>query len=53
MLDGRAGVLVIDCLTLWVSNLMAAGRGDDAILAEATNLASLLRAAPFDTFVVS
>jgi adenosylcobinamide kinase/adenosylcobinamide-phosphate guanylyltransferase len=49
----HAGVLVIDCLTLWVSNLMAAGRGDDAILTEAANLAGLLRAAPFETFVVS
>ncbi len=53
LLDARADVLVIDCLTLWVSNLMAAGRGDDAIMAEAGNLAGLLRAAPFDTFVVS
>lgn len=53
MLDMPFGVLVIDCLTLWVSNLMAAGRDDDAILAEAANLAGLLRAAPFDTFVVS
>ena len=53
LLDASAGVLIIDCLTLWISNLMAAGRGDDAILAEASKLAGLLRAAPFDTFVVS
>jgi adenosyl cobinamide kinase/adenosyl cobinamide phosphate guanylyltransferase len=53
LLDARAGILVIDCVTLWVSNLMAAGRTDEAILAEAANLAGLLLAAPFDTFVVS
>ncbi len=52
-IDPRAAVLVIDCLTLWISNLMAAGRGDEAIVAEADRLAGLLRAAPFDTFVVS
>jgi adenosylcobinamide kinase / adenosylcobinamide-phosphate guanylyltransferase len=52
-IDARAAVLVIDCLTLWISNLMAAGRGDEAILAEANQLARLLRAAPFHTFVVS
>jgi adenosylcobinamide kinase/adenosylcobinamide-phosphate guanylyltransferase len=52
-LNARAGVLVIDCLTLWVSNLMAAGRDDQAILAEATNLAGVLRAAPFHSIIVS
>ena len=53
LLDAGTGVLVIDCLTLWISNLMDAGRRDDAILAEAANLAGLLRPAPFDAFVVS
>jgi adenosylcobinamide kinase / adenosylcobinamide-phosphate guanylyltransferase len=52
-LDAGCGVLVIDCLTLWVSNLMAAGRDDGAILAEGVRLAHRLRAAPFDSFVVS
>ncbi len=52
-IEERAAVLVIDCLTLWISNLMAAGRGDDAILAEADRLAHLLRAARFRSFVVS
>jgi adenosylcobinamide kinase/adenosylcobinamide-phosphate guanylyltransferase len=50
---GSASVVLIDCLTLWVSNLMAAGRGDDAILAEGAKLAQLLRAAAFDALVVS
>jgi len=52
-LDADAGVLVIDCLTLWISNLMATGRPDKEILAEAANLAALLRAARFHSFVVS
>src|SRR5882757_2693943 len=34
MLEGRADVVVIDCLTLWVSNLMHALNGDEPILAE-------------------
>ena len=52
-IDVRTAVVVIDCLTLWISNLMAAGRGDEAILADADRLAAVLRAAPFHTFVVS
>ena len=46
-------VLVIDCLTIWISNLMAAGRGDDEIMAQVETLAGLLRAASFDAFVVT
>src|ERR1700680_1235469 len=34
-LEGRAGIVVLDCLTLWVSNLMAAHATDDAVLADA------------------
>jgi adenosylcobinamide kinase/adenosylcobinamide-phosphate guanylyltransferase len=52
-LGGRASVVVIDCLTLWISNLMAAGRGDDAILAEADQLARLLNAGRYQALVVS
>ncbi|HXR36983.1 MAG TPA: bifunctional adenosylcobinamide kinase/adenosylcobinamide-phosphate guanylyltransferase [Candidatus Binataceae bacterium] len=52
-LDGRCEVLVIDCLTIWISNLLAANRGHDAIMAEADRLAIALRAAPFSTFVVT
>ncbi len=52
-LDAGAGVVVIDCLTLWISNLMAAGRGDDAILTESENLARLLGAARYRALVVS
>jgi adenosylcobinamide kinase/adenosylcobinamide-phosphate guanylyltransferase len=52
-LNGRCEVLVIDCLTIWISNLLAANRSEDAIMAEADRLAALLRAAPFATFVVT
>ena len=36
--DHNAGVILIDCLTLWVSNLMARGMADADILAEASLL---------------
>jgi adenosyl cobinamide kinase/adenosyl cobinamide phosphate guanylyltransferase len=52
-LDRRAGVVVIDCLTIWVSNLLAANRDDAAIMAEAGHLADLLKRATFDCFVVT
>jgi adenosylcobinamide kinase / adenosylcobinamide-phosphate guanylyltransferase len=52
-LDSRTGVVVIDCLTIWVSNLMDAGRGDEAIITQAHRLAEVLRAASFTTFVVT
>jgi adenosylcobinamide kinase / adenosylcobinamide-phosphate guanylyltransferase len=53
VLNPRAHVLVIDCLTLWVSNLMAAGRSDGAILSAASDLAGLLGAAPYHSIVIS
>jgi adenosylcobinamide kinase / adenosylcobinamide-phosphate guanylyltransferase len=37
-----ADVVVVDCLTLWVSNLMLRGDDDDAILKEAEALAALV-----------
>jgi adenosylcobinamide kinase / adenosylcobinamide-phosphate guanylyltransferase len=52
-MDNRSGVLVIDCLTIWVSNLMAAERGDEAIIGEANRLAEVLSAAPFCSFVIT
>jgi len=51
-LQGRADVVVVDCLTLWISNLLQE-YSDDAILAEAGALANLLLQAPFATFVVT
>lgn len=62
-LGGRADIVVIDCLTLWISNLMEArGMGDlnlipahnvPTLLAEARALADALRAAEFDSIVVT
>jgi adenosylcobinamide kinase / adenosylcobinamide-phosphate guanylyltransferase len=51
-LHGRADVVVVDCLTLWISNLLRE-YNDDTILAEAGTLASLLLQAPFSTIVVT
>ena len=51
-LQGRADVVVVDCLTLWISNLLQE-YSDDAILAQADALASLLLRAPFSTVVVT
>ncbi len=52
-LAGRADVAVLDCLTLWVSNLIGKGFDDGAILAQAGTLAAALRQAPFPMIVVT
>jgi adenosylcobinamide kinase / adenosylcobinamide-phosphate guanylyltransferase len=52
-LVGHADVAVLDCLTLWVSNLIGKGLEDGAILAEADTLAAALRQAPFPIIVVT
>ena len=52
-LAGRADVAVLDCLTLWVSNLIGKGLDDGGILAEADALAAALRRAPFTVIVVT
>ena len=52
-LDMRADVAVLDCLTLWVSNLIGKGLDDGEILAQADALAAALRRAPFQTIVVT
>jgi adenosylcobinamide kinase/adenosylcobinamide-phosphate guanylyltransferase len=51
-LHGRADVVVIDCITLWISNLLQE-HSDDTILAEADALASILIQAPFSAIVVT
>ncbi len=38
----RAGVMLIDCLTLWLSNLLGSGLDDSAVLAEIEGLAGAL-----------
>jgi adenosylcobinamide kinase/adenosylcobinamide-phosphate guanylyltransferase len=53
-LGTSADVVVIDCLTLWVSNLMHRhGIDDGPILAEADKLAAALKAASFASIVVT
>lgn len=52
-LDGRATVVVLDCLTLWVSNLIGAGRSDEEILAAAGALADALARVSFESVIVS
>lgn len=52
-LAGRATVVVLDCLTLWVSNLMGAGLSDAVMAEKGPELAAALGAAPFHAVVVS
>jgi adenosylcobinamide kinase / adenosylcobinamide-phosphate guanylyltransferase len=52
-LASSADVVVIDCLTLWISNLLMAGRDDGAILSEARRLAGEMADAPFASIVVT
>lgn len=49
----RADIVVVDCLTLWISNLLMANRGDEEILAEARDLAAAMAGAPFASIVVT
>jgi adenosylcobinamide kinase/adenosylcobinamide-phosphate guanylyltransferase len=48
-----ADTVVVDCLTLWVANLMLRGDGDEAILKDADALAALVAAPRADLRVVS
>jgi adenosylcobinamide kinase/adenosylcobinamide-phosphate guanylyltransferase len=52
-LADRADIVVVDCLTLWVSNLLMARRSDEDILAEARGLADAMAGAPFASIVVT
>jgi adenosylcobinamide kinase/adenosylcobinamide-phosphate guanylyltransferase len=45
--------VIIDCLTLWVSNRMLRGDADDAIIAAADELVQLFPRCPFDITLVS
>ena len=46
-------LLIVDCLTLWVSNLMLRGDRDDTIVAEAESLAKLMTERALSFIVVS
>ena len=52
-LASSADIVVVDCLTLWISNLLTAGRDDDAILSEARGLAGAMGEASFASIVVT
>lgn len=52
-LASRADVVVVDCLTLWISNLLMARRSDEKILAAARGLAGAMAGAPFASIVVT
>jgi adenosylcobinamide kinase / adenosylcobinamide-phosphate guanylyltransferase len=52
-IGGRADVMVLDCLTLWVANLMDRGLDDETIGAAAEALAHSLKQVQFDTIVVT
>ena len=52
-LANRADVVVVDCLTLWISNLLMTRRSDEEILTEARGLASTMAGAPFASIVVT
>ncbi len=50
---GSADAIIVDCLTLWVSNLMEAGLDDSRLLARAQELAGHLAQSHTPVFVVS
>jgi adenosylcobinamide kinase/adenosylcobinamide-phosphate guanylyltransferase len=52
-LAGRADLLVLDCLTLWVSNLMHSQQSDSTIMLESDRLAEILQQAAFASIVVT
>ncbi|HEY6418585.1 MAG TPA: bifunctional adenosylcobinamide kinase/adenosylcobinamide-phosphate guanylyltransferase [Candidatus Binataceae bacterium] len=52
-LAGRADMVVLDCLTLWVANQMGINVPEDAFHFEAGHLATALRKAPFASIVVT
>ena len=52
-LSTAADAVVVDCLTVWVSNQLLRGDSEDAILAEADALAALAARPPFELTVVS
>jgi adenosylcobinamide kinase/adenosylcobinamide-phosphate guanylyltransferase len=49
----QVDLAVVDCLTLWVSNLMERERGDDALLARADEVAALVRERAISLVLVS
>jgi adenosylcobinamide kinase / adenosylcobinamide-phosphate guanylyltransferase len=52
-LGPRSSVLLVDCLTLWISNLMGAGREMDAVVAAAHELAASVARSACPLFLVT
>jgi len=52
-LVGRHDLVLIDCLTVWVSNLLQRGDSDDAVLAAADDLAKLVGERAVSLIIVS
>jgi adenosylcobinamide kinase/adenosylcobinamide-phosphate guanylyltransferase len=52
-IDDRAAIVVIDCLTLWIANLMERALDDDPILQRVDGLIAAARRARFHTVMVS
>jgi adenosylcobinamide kinase/adenosylcobinamide-phosphate guanylyltransferase len=52
-LEGKADGIILDCLTLWISNLMEIGAQDDSILASADRLATALTRVSFSSIIVT
>jgi adenosylcobinamide kinase/adenosylcobinamide-phosphate guanylyltransferase len=52
-LADRVDLAVVDCLTLWVSNLLRRGMADEPILSEADALAKLLGERLFSLILIS
>jgi adenosylcobinamide kinase/adenosylcobinamide-phosphate guanylyltransferase len=48
-----ADVVIVDCLTVWVANLMLRGDPDDHVLEQADELTALLALRPVDVTLVS
>ena len=53
LLKAAPGAVVIDCLTLWVSNLMHAGVADQEVLARCTAAIEVARASQASVYVVT
>ncbi len=51
--DDRPDVVVIDCITLWLSNLLLAGGTVDELVAQTERLVRELAHAPFHTVLVT
>jgi adenosylcobinamide kinase/adenosylcobinamide-phosphate guanylyltransferase len=52
-LGTQADVVVLDCLTLWVSNLMGRGDNEEAVLSHAEKLAEVLARRRCETIIVT